>query len=73
MMNKAFRETLSAIVSVNEQFARSTRIDGDSIDETGFIYSESIDMFLRTLIRHQRSLNKVLILGLAHTAVENQH
>ena len=53
MMNKAFRETLSTIVSVNEQFARSTRIDGDSIDETGFIYSESIDMFLRTLIRHQ--------------------
>ena len=52
-MNKAFRETLSAIVSVNEQFARSTRIDGDSIDATGFIYSESIDMFLRTLIRHQ--------------------
>jgi predicted HTH domain antitoxin len=53
MMNKAFRETLSTVVSVNEQFARSTRIDGDSIDETGFIYSESIDMFLRTLIRHQ--------------------
>ena len=52
-MNKAFRETLSAIVSVNEQFARSTRIDGDNIDETGFIYSESIDLFLRTLIRHQ--------------------
>ena len=50
MMNKAFRETLSAIVSVNEQFARSTRIDGDNIDETGFIYSESIDMYLRPLI-----------------------
>ena len=52
-MNKAFRETLSSVVVIKEQFARSTRIDSDDIDIAGFIYSESIDMFLRTLIRHQ--------------------
>ena len=49
----AFTTKLSTVVSINEQFARSTRIDEDDINAMGFIYSESIDLFLRTLIRHQ--------------------
>ena len=54
-MNKHIREKLSDIVKINEQFARSTRIDSDNIEQSGFIYSESIDAFLRTLIKHQSS------------------
>ena len=46
-------QKLSTVVSINEQFARSTRIDEDDINAMGFIYSDSIDLFLRTLIRHQ--------------------
>ena len=47
-MNKHIREKLSDIVKINEQFARSTRIDSDLIEQSGFIYSESIDTFLGT-------------------------
>ena len=54
-MNKHIREKLSDIVKINEQFARSTRIDSDLIEQSGFIYSESIDTFLGTLIKHQSS------------------
>ena len=54
-MNKHIREKLSDIVKINEQFARSTRIDSDLIEKSGFIYSESIDTFLATLIKHQSS------------------
>ena len=59
---------LSTIVSLNE-LCTLDRIDGDSIDET-VIYSGSIDMFLRTLIRHKVSLYKVLMLDCIR--VENQ-
>ena len=54
-MNRHIRGKLSDVVKINEQFARSTRIDSDNIDQSGFIYSESIDTFLRTLIKHQLS------------------
>ena len=54
-MNRHIREKLSDIVKINEQFARSTRIDSDLIEQSGFIYSESIDTFLGTLIKHQSS------------------
>ena len=57
-MNKHIREKLSDIVKINEQFARSTRIDSDLIEQSGFIYSESIDTFLATLIKHQSSKTK---------------
>lgn len=54
-MNRHIRGKLSDLVKINEQFARSTRIDSDRIEQSGFIYSESIDTFLRTLIKHQHS------------------
>lgn len=54
-MNRHIREKLSDVVKINEQFARSTRIDSDNIKQSGFIYSESIDTFLTTLIKHQSS------------------
>ena len=41
IMNRHIREKLSDVVKINEQFARSTRIDSDNIDQSGFIYSES--------------------------------
>lgn len=53
LMNKPTLEMLSKFVTINEQYARSTRIDEDNIDTTGFIYSESIDTFLNMLIGHQ--------------------
>ena len=48
-MNELNNSVLSNFVSINEQYARSARIDKDNIEQTGFIYSSSIDLFLNTL------------------------
>lgn len=53
-MSKISSPLLASVVSIKEQFARSTRIDKDQIDTAGFIYSQSIDAFLKMLIRHQK-------------------
>ena len=52
-MNKHIGGKLSDLVKINEQFARSTRIDKDDINQFGFIYSDSIDNFLKRLIQNQ--------------------
>ena len=53
-MNKQAASNLASVVSIKEQFARSTRIDKDDIEKASFIYSQSIDGFLKTLIKHQQ-------------------
>ena len=45
-MNKAFRETLSSVVVIKEQFARSTRIDDDDIDGATFATVGSLVEFV---------------------------
>lgn len=57
-MNELNNSVLSNFVSINEQYARSARIDKDNIDQTGFIYSSSIDLFLNTLASHQLNSNQ---------------
>jgi energy-coupling factor transporter ATP-binding protein EcfA2 len=57
-MKKVNELFLSDRVFVNEQFARSTRIDYDDISNSGFIYSQSIDNFLKVLASHRRSAVK---------------
>ena len=52
-MNELTKKPLSDLISINEQYARSTRIDQDDIAASGFIYSSSIDIFLNTLAKHQ--------------------
>ena len=52
-MNELKKKPLSELITINEQFARSTRIDQDDIGASGFIYSSSIDIFLNTLAKHQ--------------------
>ena len=52
-MNEHTKKPLSDLISINEQYARSTRIDQDDIAASGFIYSSSIDIFLNTLAKHQ--------------------
>ena len=44
-MNKHIGGKLSDLVKINEQFARSTRIDKDDINQFGFIYSDSLITF----------------------------
>ena len=53
-MNKQAASNLASVVSIKEQFARSTRVDKDDIEKASFIYSQSIDGFLKTLIKHQQ-------------------
>ena len=57
-MKKINELFLSDRVFVNEQFARSARIDCDDISNSGFIYSQSIDNFLKVLASHRRSAVK---------------
>ena len=52
-MNELTKTPLSDLITINEQYARSTRIDQDDIAASGFIYSSSIDIFLNTLAKHQ--------------------
>lgn len=52
-MNELTKKPLSDLITINEQYARSTRIDQDNIAASGFIYSSSIDIFLNTLAKHQ--------------------
>ena len=52
-MNRLSKQPLSDFILINEQYARSARIDQDDIEATGFIYSASIDVFLNTLAKHQ--------------------
>jgi len=52
-MNELTKKPLSDLITINEQYARSTRIDQDDIAASGFIYSSSIDIFLNTLAKHQ--------------------
>lgn len=52
-MNELIKRPLSDLITINEQYARSTRIDQDNIDSAGFIYSSSVDAFLNTLAKHQ--------------------
>lgn len=52
-MNEITKQPLSNLITINEQYARSTRIDQDDISNSGFIYSSSIDIFLNTLVQHQ--------------------
>ena len=42
-MNELTKKPLSDLITINEQYARSTRIDQDDIAASGFIYSSSID------------------------------
>ena len=54
-MNELTKRPLSELITINEQYARSTRIDQDDIGASNFIYSSSIDIFLNTLAKHQAS------------------
>ena len=71
-MNELSKQPLAEIVSINEQFARSTRIDQDNIANSGFIYSSSIDVFLNTLAGHQKNQRNPHIHGRDHMAAANQ-
>ena len=72
-MNKHIGGKLSDLVKINEQFARSTRIDKDDINQFGFIGSESIDNFLKGLSKISLNQKTAPTLGQDLTAAENRH
>ena len=54
-MNISGEKNLLSLIPMKSQFARSTRIDQDSLGDDSFIYSGSIDLFLNTLAELQEN------------------
>ena len=52
-MNANISKSLLSIVPMKADFSRSTRIDRDQFQNDSFIYSGSIDEFLKTMIAHR--------------------
>lgn len=52
-MNTDASNNLLSIVPMKTNFSRSTRIDQDQLQDDAFIYSNSIDEFLNTIISHR--------------------
>ena len=54
-MNTNISKSLLSIVPMKADFSRSTRIDRDQFQSDSFIYSASIDEFLKTMIAHRET------------------
>ena len=57
-MNNESPIFLHDVLPVNLAFCRSTRIDTDTMNADGFVYSNTIDRFLNILAGHQEGSNK---------------